>query len=132
MYFFEKGQFQKLLRQACNLARRKCGTEICGLIVDSGYHLKFVEPRNLSRRSGCFVFSKQDVRKIVAATKTLGQEVVGTFHSHPAALAVPGDSDIQNAVDDSLMFLFDCIGKTGRLWRIQKGRAKSIEFGFLP
>ena len=33
---------------------------------------------------------------------------MGTFHSHPLGEAKPGKSDIQNAVDDSLMFIFGC------------------------
>jgi proteasome lid subunit RPN8/RPN11 len=130
MYLFDKGQYQKFLREACDAAYRNPGTEICGLIIDTGLHLKFIQTRNCSRKAGSFILSKFDVRKIVAAAKTLDLEVVGTFHSHPAGLAVPGNSDIKYAVDDSLMFIFDCCDKTGNLWRIQKGRARKMKFGF--
>jgi proteasome lid subunit RPN8/RPN11 len=130
MYFFDKSQYQKLLREACDVAKRNSGMEICGLIVHTGFHLKFVQTRNVSRKAGSFIFSKSDVRKIVAAARILGQEVVGTFHSHPAGLAIPGDSDIKYAVDDSLMFIFDCHDKTGNLWRIRKGRAQNMKFDF--
>ncbi len=44
---------------------------------------------------------------------------------------MPSKSDIQNAVDDSLMFIFDCIGKEGRLWRIKKCKANPLTFRFL-
>jgi proteasome lid subunit RPN8/RPN11 len=131
MHFFDEAQYRKLLREARDFARQKAGAEICGLIVHTGYHLAFVRTRNISRRAGGFVLSPQDVRRIVAATKILGQEVVGTFHSHPAALAIPGSSDIEHAVDDSLMFIFDCVGRQGRLWKIRRRRARSMKFGFL-
>jgi len=101
------------------------------LIVDTGYHLVFVRTRNTSRRAGSFVLSSPDVRRIVATTKVLGQEVVGTFHSHPVATAAPGASDIEHAVDDSLMFIFDCNGREGRLWKIKKGKARNVKFDFL-
>lgn len=87
--------------------------------------------RNTRRRPGGFVLSCLDVRKIVAAAKVLGQEVVGTFHSHPLGVAEPGQSDIDHAVDDSLMFVFDCLGRVGRLWRIKGGKACSLKFDFL-
>ena len=131
MYFFDKSQYQKLLRKACNVARQNSGMEICGLIIHTDFHLKFVQTRNVSRKAGCFIFSKFDVRKIVTATKILNQEVVGTFHSHPTGLAVPGHSDIKYAVDNSLMFIFDCISKKGKLWRIHKGQARNMKFDFV-
>jgi desampylase len=130
MHIFDEVQYRQLLREARDVARRRPGAEICGLLVHTGYHIAFAQTRNISRRAGGFVLSPSDVRKIVAAAKILGQEVVGTFHSHPAALATPGDSDIEHAVDDSLMFIFDCVGSEGRLWKIRRGRARSVKFGF--
>ena len=75
----------------------------------------------------CFKLDSADF----AAAKVLGQEVVGTFHSHPLGVAEPGQSDIDHAVDDSLMFVFDCLGRVGRLWRIKGGKACSLKFDFL-
>jgi desampylase len=131
MHLFDEAQYRKLLREARDVARLRAGTEICGLLVHTGYHLAFARTRNISRREGGFVLSPPDVRQIVSAAKILGQEVVGTFHSHPTALATPGGSDIEHAVDDSLMFIFDCIGGEGRLWKIRSGRARSMKFSFL-
>ena len=131
MHVFLKSEFGRFLREAVRVARRAPGTEICGLLVDTGLHLSFVQTRNASTREGSFAFSAPEVRRIVAATKLLGQEVVGTFHSHPVGVPIPGESDIAHAVDDSLMFLFDCIGRQGRLWRIRGGRAHPQAFGFV-
>src|SRR5258706_4172301 len=80
MHLFVKSQFGRLLRDARGAARDIPGTEICGLLVDTGLHPSFVQTRNASPRIGSFVLSGPDVRRIVAATKVLRQEVVGTFH----------------------------------------------------
>jgi hypothetical protein len=53
-------------------------------------------------------------------------EIMGPFYSHPVGLAEPGKSDIYYAVDDSLMLIFDVLGKTCGLWLIQRKTAKSI------
>ena len=76
--------------------------------------------------------ARPDVRQIAAAVKTLRQEIVGTFHSHPVGIAKPGKTDIEHAVDDSLMFIFDCTAKSGGLWRIKSGRARPLAFAFVP
>ena len=131
MHVFDKVQYRTILREACNSEHRRDGRELCGLIVSTGHHLSFVRTRNALRGPGGFVLSRLDVRKIVAAAKVLGHEVVGTFHSHPRGLAEPGRSDIEHAVDDSLMFIFDCLGGAGRLWRIKGGKARSLKFDFL-
>ena len=131
MHLLDKTQYRRFLREARRQARETPGTEICGLIVHTGHHLTFVQTRNVSRLPGSFQLSRPDVRHIVAASKILQQKVVGTFHSHPAATASPGPSDIAHAVDDSLMFIFDCIGSEGRLWHIRLGRARELTFDFL-
>lgn len=131
MHSFDKSQYSRILREARDATRETSGAEICGVIVDTGHHLSFVLTRNVSSHVGSFVLSRRDVRRVAAAVKVLGQEIVGTFHSHPMSLPAPGASDIECAVDDSLMFIFDCIGRKGRLWRIKQGRARELKFGFI-
>jgi proteasome lid subunit RPN8/RPN11 len=129
MHLFDKAQYNQLLREARRIA---CDdAEICGLLIYTGHHLSFVQVRNISPRAGSFRFSRTDVRRIVAAAKVLKQEVVGTFHSHPASIAKPGAADITLAVDDSLIFIFDCIGREGCLWKIKRGKARELKFRFL-
>jgi proteasome lid subunit RPN8/RPN11 len=115
MHRFDKTHYAKFLRQACRSARETAGTEICGLLIDAGHHLAFVPTRNVSRSLGSFVLSRHDVRKVVAAAKTLGQQIVGTFHSHPIGVATPSRTDIMHAVDDSLMFYLRLHGQEGIL-----------------
>lgn len=125
MHLFIKPHYSKILRQACCSARKTAGAEICGLIVDTGHHLSLVPTRNVSPRVGSFILSRPDARRIVAAA-----EVVGTFHSHPVGLATPSRTDIMHAVDDSLMFIFDCMDRKGCLWKIKGGKARSLPFSF--
>ncbi len=98
MHMLLRSEFARLLREATRLSRQ--GTEICGLLIDTGRHLRFLQTRNISPRRGGFAFSPREVRRVVAELKTSGHEVVGTFHSHPVGLPAPGPSDIENAVDD--------------------------------
>lgn len=131
MHLLDKSQYKRVLREACRSAWETDGSEICGLIIDTGCHLSFVTTRNVSSRAGGFVLSRPDVRRIAAGVKILGQEILGTFHSHPVGIAKPGKTDIEHAVDDSLMFIFECTAKRGALWRIKGGRARPLPFAFL-
>jgi proteasome lid subunit RPN8/RPN11 len=130
MHLFSKSHYSKTLRKACVAAREHPGAEICGLIIDTSCHLSFIPTRNISKKTGSFTFSPPEIRRIVAAAKVLGQKIVGTFHSHPIGVATPGMTDIKNAVDDSLMFIFDCTSKQGNLWKIKNGRARQLPFGY--
>ena len=56
MHLFVKSQFGRLLQDARGAARDIPGTEICGLLVDTGHHLSLVQTRNISPRVGSFVF----------------------------------------------------------------------------
>jgi proteasome lid subunit RPN8/RPN11 len=82
------------------------------------------------RAGQAVLFSPSSMCEKLLRAKILDQEAVGTFHSHPVGVAVPGSSDIKYAVDDSLMFIFDCTDKKGKLWRIRNGRAQSVKFYF--
>jgi proteasome lid subunit RPN8/RPN11 len=129
MFRLELGEYHSVLEDACHQART--GREICGLLIHTGYHLKLIPIRNVAARTGAFQLSRLEVRRAVAASETLRQEVVGTYHSHLLSTATPGTSDIANAVDDSLMFIFDCFGRKGRLWRIRDGKARPLRISYL-
>jgi proteasome lid subunit RPN8/RPN11 len=126
-YIISASHLDKLIKRAVAAAKTD-GGEIAGLIVDNGYCLDLIGCKNKSRRGGGFAFYYQEVRRIVNAAKTLNYEAVGTFHSHPVGLAEPGDSDIANAPDDSLMLIIDCTNRGARLWHIKRGQAKQLKF----
>ncbi len=110
MFHIRGSRLDLFIKRAAVLAKRTF-RETGGLIVDNEYFLDLVECKNKSRKSGSFAFYFREVREKVKAAEALGYEVVGTFHSHPFWVAKPGASDIENAVDDSLMLIIDCTNK---------------------
>ena len=112
MHRFHRPQYRLLLCEAHKVARESPGRKICGLLIDTGHHLSFVQARNVSPKAGSFQFSRgtmlRRIRLLQLPARTLQQKDRGArFHSHPMAAATPGPSDIKHAVDDSLMFIFD-------------------------
>jgi proteasome lid subunit RPN8/RPN11 len=124
-YFIHQTDLRRLVGRAAAVAKRHA-REVVGLLIDNGFFLELVECRNKSRRAGSFSFYYVDIRSKVAAAERLGHEVVGTFHSHPAGLAKPGEGDVTNAVDNSLMLIIDCTGREAALWRIKNGKTRKM------
>jgi proteasome lid subunit RPN8/RPN11 len=115
-----------LIRKARMVARDN-GREIAGLLIHNGHFLEILETRNISEKGGHFHFDERQINTIKKAVKELGHEIVGTFHSHPAYFAKPGDTDVKWAVDDSLMLIIDCMDREARLWRIKNGKAREVK-----
>ena len=126
---FLKSQFRTVLRKATLSARRN-GGEICGLIVDNGYFLELRQVRNKTRRGG-FSFYFGEIRTIQKMARSFNHEILGTFHSHPKGVAIPGPSDLFNAVDDSIMLICDVIGQSASLWHIRGRKSKRLRFVLL-
>jgi len=122
-----RSSLERTLRQAKQAAKDN-GKEICGLLIDNGYFLELVHVRNKCKTGGGFAFYVNEIRLIKRMVCVFNHEIVGTFHSHPVGLAEPGKSDIYNAVDDSLMLVFDVLGKTCALWHIHGKIATPVKF----
>ncbi len=120
-------QLKEIIDDAA-LSAKKHGIEICGLLVDNSYFIELVRLRNKNRRGGGFAFYTSEVRAIEKASNILHHEIVGTFHSHPAYLADPSDSDVSEAIDDSLMLVVDVIDRKAALWHIKNQKKKRLDF----
>jgi hypothetical protein len=59
VFRISKPQYRQLLGKA----RRSSSREICGLLVDTGCFLSFVETANASKRDGSFLFRAEEIRK---------------------------------------------------------------------
>ena len=105
--------------------------EVCGLLVDHGDVVALIETRNKRRRAGSFWIHPTDWKKIEAAAKTLGSEVIGTFHSHVVADPVPGPGDIRGAWEGHAMVIIDAWTGELRAWRIRGKRAYRLRHRFL-
>jgi proteasome lid subunit RPN8/RPN11 len=117
-----RNDYRKLLLLSRRETKRHFGREICGFLIDNGYYLHLWLTRNKRRKPGGFSYYMGEVKELEKITRSLGIEIVGTFHSHPASEAVPGRNDVKYAENDSLMLIFDCIGNQGRLWHVKDGR----------
>jgi proteasome lid subunit RPN8/RPN11 len=104
--------------------------EVCGLLVDHGGLVVFVETRNKSRRGGSFWIHPADWKNVERAAGVLGSRVVGTFHSHLASEPVPGPRDIQGAPSGHAMVIVDATTGELRAWRIRKGRPYRLRHRF--
>ena len=121
----QKSQLRQTMADAAKAAKRG-GREICGFLVDNGYFLEIVKVRNKTKRGGGFSFYAGEVRKLERAVERLNHEIAGTFHSHPVGLPEPGESDIANAEDDSLMLVIDVTDKEAGLWHIKNRKKKKL------
>jgi proteasome lid subunit RPN8/RPN11 len=121
-----KADIRRLMRKAVGSAKRY--REIGGLLIDNGHFLQLREMRNVSKREGSFVLDSREINSVTRAAEKLDLAVVGTFHSHIAWYAKPGEGDINGAEDNSMMLIFDPVDREARLWRIQNNRAYALTF----
>ena len=88
----------RLIRSA-KAAANIDGKEICGLLIHNGHFIEVIQTKNKLKRSGSYIFDAREIKQIENATHKLKHEIIGTFHSHPAADATPGARDISFAVE---------------------------------
>lgn len=125
-YKFVGEQLNNIITRA-SVAAEKGGNEICGLLVNNGYFIEVIETKNKIKRGGGFAFYAREIHYIESAVTILGHEILGTFHSHPMYIAQPSESDIANAVDDSLMLIIDVLDKNVGLWYIKDMKKTPLE-----
>lgn len=123
---FHRSDMRRLISGAAAFA--KDAREICGVLIDNGHFLQIRETRNISKERGSSKFDRRELNSINRAAEKLELKVVGTFHSHPFWFAKPGESDIQGAVDNSLMLIIDGMDKQVGLWRIKNNRGYALTF----
>ncbi len=91
-----------LARAACEVvvahARRERPNECCGLLVGSAAAVvNAVEARNLAVGPSRFLIDPQDHIRARRDARARGLDVVGFYHSHPQAEAVPSRRDLDEA-----------------------------------
>jgi proteasome lid subunit RPN8/RPN11 len=128
-YRILKSQLEKIINEAAIAA--KGGKEICGLLIYNGYLIELIKTRNKSKKDGRGAYYYEEVRYIETAASKLEHQIIGTFHSHPFYIAKPGENDIANAVDNSLMLIIDALDRKTALWHIKHGRIRKIKFVLL-
>lgn len=82
--------------------------------------------RNSARRLGAFEMVPSWWRIALRSNAVAAGQVVGTYHSHPASPAEPGEGDIARTWDGALNLIFAPWGKRVRLWQVRGGCAYPI------
>ena len=121
IYRLRYSDLHRYMRRAMHAGKR--GYEICGQLVLQEGHLTFVPVKNSTLDMGSFEMWYSWT--IIALSKEArhGTSLVGTYHSHPASPAVPGESDISGSRSNSLMLILACCDQKAGLWRIRGGAA---------
>ena len=114
-YRIEKQQLRMFTDTADRLGAK--GLEACGHIVLSGNHLLLVPVTNRTHEMGSFLITQRHSQIALAARGLNAGRIVGSYHSHPASLAVPGESDIAGSFETGLMLIWSCFYRELKLWR---------------
>jgi proteasome lid subunit RPN8/RPN11 len=112
---------RRRLHDRAHRAQQKGDLEVCGvLVVEKQQNLDLVFAKNHSSRSCRFEIDLDEVRDIRRDMKARGMTVVGSFHSHPVGLWMPGPGDCESAALNFLMLVYDVTGRQLASWRIVK------------
>lgn len=127
---FRVSQFEyHRLRRRARVAKRNSYREVCGLAVINVSQKKrkkstggispigFVFMRNETKQCGEFLLQRSDVMRLAKRLREQGQEVIGTFHSHPLTFAIPGKRDVHEAFFKGHLLIYDVIGDSLRMWK---------------
>lgn len=112
---------RRRLRGRAYRAQQKDHFEVCGaLVAGRTGQLELWFLKNAINRPGSVSLSERDLRRARRKARLEGKRVLGTFHSHPVWVAVPGRTDIKTARVGSVDLIYDVCGWTARLWRISR------------
>lgn len=83
-------------------ARDEAPNECCGLLIGRPGAIERVQrARNLSASPTRYEIDPRDHFAAVRTARSLGRQVIGAYHSHPATAPVPSPSDISEASGDA-------------------------------
>jgi proteasome lid subunit RPN8/RPN11 len=107
-------------------ARQEAPRECCGLLVGGSKTIvRSVRARNLSDAATRYLIDPRDHFRALRSARADGLEVVGAYHSHPAAAPVPSPTDIQEAASgpDFLYVIVSLLNDEVGAFRIDAGAA---------
>ena len=116
--FFVSPRELRRLRTLAERAQAADDYEVCGLLLSKGRRtLELLYLPNRASNPGQWLIHTLDIRPRRIMAEKSEREIVGTFHSHPAGDAIPGERDVASAWPGSLMLIYDVCGLEARLWR---------------
>ena len=105
--------------------------ECCGLLIGVGGRiLRSVAAKNLTPGPTSYLIDPADHFAAIRSARTEECEVLGAYHSHPGAQAIPSRRDIAEAAGASFLYLIVSIGLGDRndvkAYRVVEGRAIEV------
>jgi len=104
--------------------------ECCGLLaVDDEGRIRFAYPlSNVDPSPVSYTIDPDEHFQAIRHAESMGWEIAGTFHSHPAGPAVPSMIDVQSALEPDWLYLVAAPDEV-RAFSIRAGTIEEIELG---
>ncbi len=104
-------------------ARRALPDECCGLLVGrDGVVHRAVPAKNLTPSPTGYQIDPADHFVAIRTARAEGREVIGAYHSHPGAPAVPSRRDLAEAWYPGFVYLIMSVGPEGTCRDVQAYR----------
>ncbi len=117
-------------RAEARRAKQAGNREVCGALVRSGDgSLALCFADNDSHVPHSFQISHGSLSQMREVAGMTSAALVGSFHSHPSGIAVPGEADLQGEAVNNLMMIHSCLTGRIRLWKVAavNGKREAIE-----
>jgi proteasome lid subunit RPN8/RPN11 len=124
---------RRVLDSVTAQARAEAPRECCGLLVGSGVSIVDAVPgRNIAASATTrYLLDPQDHVTTLRHARQRGADVVGFYHSHPTAPAVPSETDRAEASYPGFLYLIVSLTMQPpdvRLYRLVDGNFQQIRF----
>jgi len=111
-------------------ARADAPLECCGLLLGAGEEIEETCPAaNLRGSPVAFLVDPADHFAAIRRARARGRTVIGAYHSHPRAPAVPSPTDIAEANDPAWLHVIVSLEAPEpdvRAYRISDGRVDAV------
>jgi proteasome lid subunit RPN8/RPN11 len=112
-------------------ARATAPNECCGLLLGAhGRIERSLAARNLDPSPTSYLIDPADHFAAIRTAREEGREVLGAYHSHPGAEAIPSHRDIAEACGPDFVYVIVSIGpgerSDVRAYRIAEGKSVAV------
>ena len=113
-------------------ARNEAPLECCGLLIGTkGQVVRSARAHNLLQSPTRYRVDPVDHFEAIRQARNEGLEVVGTYHSHPASLPQPSETDLNQATYPHFVYVIVSLvsreTEAIKGYRLRSGRATQVE-----
>jgi len=113
-------------------ARKEAPLECCGLLIGTkGQVVRSARAHNLLQSPTRYRVNPVDHIEAIRQARNEGLEVVGTYHSHPASLPQPSETDLNQATYPHFVYVIvSLVSKDTEAikgYRLRSGQATQVE-----